>query len=83
MYKTYTSCSILFPYDHCHYSVPHEWFINSLHLAKLPEDLIRAIEYLISQWSTVVKGIFQSDSLSVLLFTLWVNPLLFSLHKFK
>ena len=25
-------------------SVPHEWLIKSLHLAKLPEDLIRAIE---------------------------------------
>ena len=35
-------------------SVPHEWLIQSLHLAKLPEDLIRAIEHLTSQWSTVL-----------------------------
>ena len=35
-------------------SVPHEWLIKSLHLAKLPEDLIRAIEHLTSQWSTVL-----------------------------
>ena len=28
--------------------------IQSLHLAKLPEDLIRAIEHLTSQWSTVL-----------------------------
>ena len=39
-------------------SVPHEWLIKSLHVAKLPEDLIRAIEHLTSQWSTVqqLKG---------------------------
>ena len=36
-------------------SVPHEWLIKSLHLAKLPEDLIRAIENLTSQWCTVLQ----------------------------
>ena len=66
------------PFD----SVPQEWLIKSLHLAKLPEDLIRAIEHLTSQWCTVlhlkgeevivpdiiyfVKGIFLGDSLSIL-----------------
>ena len=30
-------------------SVPYKWLIKSLHLAKLPEELIRAIEYLTSQ----------------------------------
>ena len=35
-------------------SVPHEWLIKSLHLAKLPEELIRAIEHLTSQWCTVL-----------------------------
>ena len=81
-------------------SVPHEWLIKSLHLAKLPEDLIRAIENLTSQWCTVLhlkgeeevvksdiiyfsKGIFQGDSLSVLLFILSVNPLSFLLHKLQ
>ena len=81
-------------------SVPHEWLIQSLHLAKLPEDLIRAIEHLTSQWSTVLhlkgeeevivsdiiyfmKGIFQGDSLSVLLFILSVNPLSFLLDKLQ
>ena len=80
--------------------VPHEWLIKSLHLAKLPEDLIRATEDLTSQCSTVphlkgeeevivsdiiyfVKGIFQGDSLSVLLFILSVNPLSFLLHKLQ
>ena len=81
-------------------SVPHEWLIKPLHLAKLPEDLIRAIENLTSQWCTVLqlkgeeeviesdiiyfsKGIFQGDSLSVLLFILSVNPLSFLLHKLQ
>ena len=81
-------------------SVPHEWLMKSLHLAKLPEDLIRATENLTSQWCTVLqlkgeeeviesdiiyfsKGIFQGDSLSVLLFILSVNPLSFLLHKLK
>ena len=62
------------------YFVTHQWLIKSLHLGKLPEDLIRAIENLTSQWCTVLhlKG---EDSLSVLLFILSVDPLLFLLHK--
>ena len=75
-------------------SVPHEWLIKSL-----TEDLIRAIENLTSQWCTVLhlkgeeviesdikyfsKGIFQGDSLSILLFILSVNPLSFLLHKLQ
>ena len=92
--------TIWFDYKKALDSVPHEWLIQSLHLPKLPEDLIRAIEHLTSQWSTVlhlkgeeevivsdiiyfVKGIFQGDSPSVLLFILSVNPLLFLLHKLQ
>ena len=33
---------------------PHEWLIKSLHLAKLLEDLIRAIEHLTSKWCTLL-----------------------------
>ena len=33
--------------------VPHELFIKSLHLPKITEDLIRAIEHLTSLWSTI------------------------------
>ena len=79
---------------------PHEWLIKSLYLAKLSEDLTRAIENLTSQRCTVLhlkgeeevivsdiiyflKGIFQGDSLSVLLFIFSVNPLSFLLHKFQ
>ena len=81
-------------------SVPHEWLIKSLHLAKLPEDLNRAIKNLTSQWCNVLhlkgeeevivsdiiyfsKGIFQGDSLSILLFISSVNPPSFLLHKLR
>ena len=33
-------------------SFPHEWLIKSLHLEKLSEDLIRAIENSTSKWCT-------------------------------
>ena len=71
-----------------------------MHLAKLPGDLIRAIEHLASPWSAVlflkgeeeiivsdiilfVKGIFQGEALSILLFFLSVNQTSFLLHKLK
>ena len=62
------------------YLILHKWLIKSFYLAKLPENLIK---YLVSQWSTVLRGIFEGDSLSILLFILWVNPLIFLLHKLK
>ena len=65
------------------YLILHKWLIKPFYLAKLPENLIRAIKYLLSQWSTVLRGIFEGDSLSILLFILWVNPLIFLLHKLK
>ena len=65
------------------YLILNKWLIKSFYLAKLPENLIRAIKYLVLQWSTVLRGIFEGDSLSILLFILWVNPLIFLLHKLK
>ena len=81
-------------------SVPHEWLIYALKLAKVPPHLVSSIEHLLTQWCTVVhldgendsitsdiiqfmKGIFQGDSLSVLLFILTVNPLSFLLSNLK
>ena len=72
-------------------SVPHEWLIYALMLAKVPPQLVSSIEHLLTQCCTVVhlggenesintdiiqflKGIFQGDSLSFLLFILTVNP---------
>ena len=81
-------------------SVPHEWLLYALQLAKVPTQLIEAIKHLTNQWGTVLhligenetitcdvikflKGIFQGDSLSVLLFILTVNPLSFMLRNLK
>ena len=81
-------------------SVPHEWLLIALKLAKVPPLVISAIETLMQKWSTNVhltshegdiqsntihylRGIFQGDSLSVLLFILSVNPLSFLLKKLK
>ena len=79
-------------------SIPHKWLIKALKLSKVPPILIKAIEHLITKWSTNVhlrtdketivtdeikylKGIFQGDSLSVILFILCLNPLSFLLNK--
>jgi len=81
-------------------SIPHDWMIQSLRLAKIPEGLIAAIEILTKQWATIVQlngnqssitsdvikfsnGIFQGDSMSVLLFILSLNPLSYMLGKVK
>ena len=81
-------------------SIPHEWMIQSLRLAKIPEKLVTAIETLTKQWATIVQlqrgkssitsdvmnflnGIFQGDSISVLLFILSLNPLSYMLGKLK
>ena len=81
-------------------TVPHDWLIESLKLAHVPEQLVRAIEVLASNWTTQLllrsseaafetdeikyqRGIFQGDSLSVLLFILALNPLSYLLQKMK
>ena len=81
-------------------SVPHEWLLYALQLAKVPAQLIEAMKHLTNQWGptlhlkgkteTIIsdiikflKGIFQEDSTSVLLFILTVNPLSFMLRNLK
>ena len=65
-------------------SIPHSWLIKSLKLAKVPDNIINAIENLTQSWYTILhlngknenvasslikisKGIYQGDSLSVML----------------
>ena len=36
-------------------SVPHDWIIKALHLAKVPENVINAIEQLMNVWATRVS----------------------------
>ena len=81
-------------------SVPHNWIIKALQLAKVQKNLVESIKRLTKQWATILnlhgedqsvtsdeihyaKGIFQGDSLSVLLFFLSVNPLSFMLGQLK
>ena len=85
--------TIWLDYKKIHKSIPHEWLIYVLQIAKLPKQSIKAIKHLTTQWCTtlhllgqketitsdaikLLKGIFQGDSLSVLLFVLLVSIML-------
>ena len=87
-------------YKKAFHSVPHEWLLYALQLAKVPAQLIETIKHLTNQWGAVLhligknetiisdaikflKGIFQGDFISVLLFILTVNPLSFMLRNLK
>ena len=73
-------------------SVPHEWLIKALELAKIPERIKTPIKTLMKKWSTngniqsgvtfiesqpiqYLRGMFQGDSLSILLFIFSVSSL--------
>ena len=81
-------------------SLPHSWLIKSLKLAKVPDNIINAIENLTQSWYTIlhlhgnnetvnstlikiIKGIYQGDSLSVILFVISLNPLSHLLRQRK
>ena len=74
-------------------SIPHEWLIKSVKLAKVPAEIIYALKELIhlqgneqlieTKLIHYFWGIFLGDSLSVLLFILCVNPLPFLLNKLQ
>ena len=73
-------------------SIPHDWLLEALRLAKIPQHLTIAIKNLTESWYTILNlngtsktivsdlikiltGIYQGDSLSVILFVLGLNPL--------
>ena len=81
-------------------SITHEWLLRSLKLAKVPPQLLSAIENLTKHWAAIaslhgtnesvitdiikyLNGIFQGDTLSVLLFVLCLNPLSFLLQNLE
>ena len=79
-------------------SVPHEWLLYALKLAKVPQKITDAITEPTKVWKTklklshegaitkiinFLKGIFQGDSLSVILFILSVNPISHLLKQLK
>ena len=83
-----------FDYKKAFDSVPHDWIIKALKLAKVPHEIIRTVMNLMELWSTqlslddittnVIKylcGILQGDCLSLILFILSVNPLSFLLKR--
>ena len=86
------STTIWLDYRKAFDSIPHSWLIKSLKLAKVPDDILNALENLTQSWYTILhlngnnenvasslikisKGIYQGDSLSVMLFVLSLNPL--------
>ena len=92
--------TIWLDYKKVHKSIPHEWLIYVLQLAKLPKQSIKAIKHLTTQWCTtlhllgeketiisdaikLLKGIFQGDSLSVLLFILLVSFMLRNIKEYS
>ena len=83
-----------FDYKKAFDSVPHDWIIKAMQLAKVPHEIIRTVMNLMELWSTqlslndittnIIKylcGILQGDCLSLILFILSVNPLSYLLNK--
>ena len=80
-------------------SIPHSWLLHALKLAKLPNHLLMTIKNLTESWyltltlmarttpvSNVIKiirGIYQDDSQSMILFVLALNPLSHILRSTK
>ena len=74
-------------------SIPHSWILQCLNMYKIHPILTTFIEVRMHQWKTNMvlvhengdlesrEGIFQSDSLSPLLFTMSLNPLSQELQK--
>ena len=77
-------------------SVPHDWLIKALHLAKVLLEIIIAIEALTKTWTTQAglqakNTTIETDSIDyqggilqgVILFTLSINPVSFLLRKME
>ena len=83
-----------FDYKEAFDSVPHDWILKALQLARVPEKIIQAIKNSMKLWATklhlkdieteVIKyltGFLQGDCLSLVMFILCVNPLSFLLKR--
>ena len=87
-----------FDYKKAFDSIPHQWLIEALKLAKIPMMLRNTISELMQKWATKVylrtkenvsitdtikylTGVLQGDCLSLILFTLCINPLSHLLNK--
>ena len=79
-------------------SIPHSWLIKSLKLAKVPDNIINAIENFTQSWDTILHLNDNNDnvasslikivkgiyhSLSVMLFVVSLNPFSHLLRRRK
>ena len=83
-----------FDYKKAFDSVPHDWILKALQLARVPQKIINTIENLMKVWATklhlsdmitetikYITGVLQGDCLALILFILCLNPLSFLLNK--
>ena len=87
-------CMMWFDYKKAFDSVPHDWILKALELARVPPLVIQAIKNLMGVWATklylkdiitdtikYLTGFLQGDCLSLVMFILSVNPLSFLLKR--
>ena len=68
--------------------VPHSWILESLELAQVSDNILKFVKRSMANWQTeltscgeslpkvsINRGIFQGDSLSPLLFVIYMIPL--------
>ena len=83
-----------FDYKKAFDSVPHDWILKSLELARVPPKIVEAVRNLMKVWATklhlgevvteiikYVTGFLQGDCLALVIFILCANPLSFLLRR--
>ena len=83
-----------FDYKKAFDSVPHDWILKALQLARVPQKIINTVENLMRVWTTklhlqdmimeaikYISGVLQGDCLALILFILCLNPLSFLLNR--
>ena len=58
-------CTVWLDYKKAYDSIPHEWILTALRLAKIPEHLVAAIKRLIKSWITELNLQTKDGNVSV------------------